>query len=294
MTIKEFLATAQPQISPHSTHPRQDLNEFLSVVLGIKPEDVVMHPEMRISDTALNSLDALVSRQILGEPHAKVAGFTEFCGHKIQLKHDVLIPRPETEQLVELALKNLPEKEDIRILEIGVGSGCIASSITLDLFRKGVPYSYIGIDPSEEAILNTKLNLETLLDVTLEEENDRNKIKNESITLIKTEISNLQKIPNIDVIISNPPYLNQMEMKSLDSSVADHEPAQALDGGEDGTTIYSQIDTYISSLKKPPILFLEISPTIALQLESIFRTQYGEKVFIVKDYFGEERFLLCG
>ena len=179
---------------------------------------------------------SLCARHLAGEPVAYLIGEWEFHGLPIVVTPDVLIPRMDTEVLVDAALRVLVgRKMNARILDLCSGSGCIGCALAHELPAARV----VMVDISEEALAVSKENL-------------RRNHQNRTICL---RADALEKPPmgigTFDLIVSNPPYVASMDILTLDSSVRDYEPIWALDGGEDGYRFYKAIIKYWKSLLRP-------------------------------------------
>ena len=178
----------------------------------------------------------LVCRHLAGEPVAYLIGEWEFYGLPILINENVLIPRVDTEVLVDTALRYLrTRKPDARILDLCAGSGCIGCALAHELPAARV----VMVDISEEALAVSKENL-------------RRNHQNRTICL---KADALEKPPmgigTFDLIVSNPPYVASMDILTLDSSVRDYEPLGALDGGEDGLMFYRAIVRHWTQILRP-------------------------------------------
>jgi release factor glutamine methyltransferase len=197
----------------------------------------------------------LVKRRTAGEPFAYLAGKREFFSLEFAVTRDVLIPRPETEQLVMTVVdwvrrRGLPSA---RIIDLGTGSGCIAVCLA-----KQLPGAQItAVDVSEAALAVARRNAE------------RHGVSGR-VEFARSDL--LADVPagQFDVIVSNPPYITSSEMATLDASVRDHEPHLALDGGADGTDVIARIiDAVPRWLVPGGLLAMEISPTIVSQVNQL-------------------------
>jgi release factor glutamine methyltransferase len=214
----------------------------------------------------------IISRLNEGEPIDYILGYTYFYGLKIKVSMDTLIPRPETEELVELILNENQTNSGLKILDIGTGSGCIA----LGLKSKLVETEIIAIDVSKEAIEIAKRNSNQL---------------GLNINFIQLDIldeSQWSQLTNYDIIVSNPPYIPQEEKKDMTSSVVDYEPHLALFVEKDPLIFYKQILKFATSHLNPNgLVYFETSQIIQLE-------QYdGFQIEKRKDLSSNDRFLKC-
>lgn len=189
------------------------------------------------SDKVESKVNELLERRLKGEPVAYITGRWEFYGLPMIVTPDVLIPRMDTEVLVEAAKDILVGvKMDARILDLCCGSGCISCAISHELPAAKVT----GVDISAAALEICRKN------IALNRMNSR-------ISCMQADAlsSPPMSLGNFDLIVSNPPYIASAEIQTLDTSVKDYEPLWALDGGADGLKFYKSILKYWKSLLKP-------------------------------------------
>ncbi|MBU1999131.1 MAG: peptide chain release factor N(5)-glutamine methyltransferase, partial [Candidatus Omnitrophica bacterium] len=226
-------------------------------------------------------LSAALTKRIKGEPLAYILGEDEFMGLKFKVNEDVLIPRPETEVLVETAIRQLSafsrQLSAIKILEIGTGSGCIAISLAKSLPRAEIT----AIDISSKALEVAKNN--SLLHKAF-------------VKFLQSDLfANPQlRIKNYDLIISNPPYIASPEMNSLPRELR-CEPSIALDGGFDGLNFYRRIIKQAFAYSKDGgLLIMEFGYGQRPALENIFQESGEFEIMdIVKDYNNIERVIVA-
>ena len=218
-----------------------DSEIILSNMLNLSREELLLNLKEKISNKNLKSFKKLILRRKKKEPVAYIVGYKEFWKEKFKVNSNVLIPRPDTEIIVEEALKVIPLDSSKNILDIGTGSGCIALSILRD--RKEC---YVkALDISKNALKVAKYNAK------IQHLENRIRFIN----------SNIDKFCHgkYDIIISNPPYIKSQSIKKLDEDIRMYEPKLSLDGGNDG---FSQIREVIKKssvlIKKKGKLFLEI------------------------------------
>ena len=208
--------------------PRLDSEILLSNSLKISRENILVNLNSKISKKNLNYFKKLIERRKKNEPIAYIVGYKEFWKRKFKVNNDVLVPRPDTEYLVEESLKFIPKNCSLNILDIGTGSGCIILSI---LNERKKCYG-VALDISKKALNVAKFNAKM------------QQIKNR----IKFVNSDIDKFcfGKYDVILSNPPYIKNFDIKYLDKDISFFEPKVALKGGFDG---YSTIRTVIDKSK---------------------------------------------
>ncbi len=224
MTLREWLNRGEEQLSagPHPERARRDVEALLLHLLGKSRAWLMAHADEDFAGCAAIGYAGLLDRRQKGEPLQYITGEAEFYGLPFQVTRDVLIPRPETEHLVEriLALAALFPKP--HILDIGTGSGAIAIALAHHL-----PQAHItAIDLSDPAL-------------TLARENaTRNSV---SLRFLQGDLLAPIAAEVFDIIVSNPPYVPAAERDTLSVEVRDHEPALALFGGDDGLAIYRRL-----------------------------------------------------
>ncbi|MGN6391087.1 MAG: peptide chain release factor N(5)-glutamine methyltransferase [Gemmatimonadales bacterium] len=251
--------------------------EALRVWRDLEPPDGPPSPGLLDSGTRLTAKHAAaylaaVERRAAGEPLAYVTGWTGFRHLTLRSDRRALIPRPETEGLVELVLQRAPRG---RVADVGTGGGCIA----LSLATEGRYEAVVGVDVSPEAI-------------SLARENRR--IVAGRLELVRGDLCAPLGDGTLDALVSNPPYLTSEEYGSLEPSVKSWEPAQALDGGADGLAMLRRLVADGRRVVRPGgWLALEIDATRANRAARDAALHGWTEVAIHRDLFGRERYLLA-
>ena len=219
-----------------------DSEILMSQVLDKSRIDIILNSDTKLSDKETITYNNLIKQRSKKKPIAYLTGKKEFWKYEFYVTKDVLIPRPDTEIIVEQVIKLTKKKSRLKILDIGIGSGCILLSILKE--KKG--FYGTGVDICKKTLDICKANVKEL-DLI-----DR-------IKLFKSDIDNFN-YGKYDLIISNPPYIKMFDLKYLDKDVYDYEPKSALDGGLDGLSKIKQV-IYNSSrlIKRNGILILEIA-----------------------------------
>lgn len=233
-----------------------------------------------ISEDTSRQIDTLASRRANGEPIQYIIGHVEFFGLKINVGRGVLIPRPETELLVEETIKRvmsyeLNQNSKFKILDLCTGSGCIA----IALAKRFPDADVYGIDESDTAIQYATLNAI---------ENDVG-----NVHFIKGDL--FEPVDNImfDCIVSNPPYIRTYDIQNLQREIKDYEPIEALDGGEDGLYFYRKIfGNAHKSLTENGIILFELGYDQADDVEKIAMNAGFKNVTFIKDYAGIKRIFI--
>ena len=220
----------------------------------------------KITPTEYAHIRAMVEERKTGKPLQYILANTNFCGFELDLTPDVLIPRFETELLVEQALKVITSQS--RVLDLCTGSGCIAVAV-----QKKSGAAVTASDLSEAALALAAKNAEK---------------NGAAVTFVQSDLFEKLEGP-FDVIISNPPYVRRAEIPTLSPEVQ-FEPVMALDGGEDGLDFYRRIAAEAPAhLTEKGALFLEVGEGQAREVESLLREEFEVK--ILKDYDGVERMI---
>jgi len=219
-----------------------DSEILMSKVLNKERKFIFLNLNMELDKGKSNHYKYLVHQRSLGKPIAYLLGKKDFWKYEFDISEAVLIPRPDTELIIEKVLEITKYKPKLNVLDIGIGSGCILLSIL-----KERPYFLgTGVDLSKKCIDICEINAQKL--------GIENKVK-----FFKSDIDNF-KYGKYDLIISNPPYINKLSLKYLDKDVIDFEPLKALNGGLDGLSeIKKVINKSSELLKNKGKLILEIA-----------------------------------
>jgi len=232
-----------------------------------------------ISDEEIVKIDKLLKRRSQREPLQYIFGCVDFYGLKIRVGKGVLIPRPETELLVEVAIKTLYSSQltPTRVLDLCTGSGCVALAIA-----KEFPDVQVYATDTSKIALGYAV------------ENARiNRIRNAKF-LIGNLFEPIARRLTVNLIVSNPPYIRRDELKSLQPEIRDWEPIDALDGGEDGLDYYREIIPGAKRhLKKGGFLVLELGFNQSEMVRKIAEDAGFIDISLVRDYAGIERILVA-
>tara|TARA_Y100001935_G_C17299658_1_gene508382 strand:- start:1643 stop:2485 length:843 start_codon:yes stop_codon:yes gene_type:complete len=249
-----------------------DSEILMSKVLNKKRDYIILNLEKSLSSENFAFFKHLVNERLKGKPVAYLTGKKNFWKDEFYVNENVLIPRPDTEIIVEQILEIYKNKKNLRILEIGVGSGCILLSILKE--KKG--FTGAGIDVSKGCVKVCKSNIKKL------------KISNK-INLYKSDIDNFY-FGKYDLIISNPPYIKKTDINSLERDVKDFEPKLALDGGLDGLSEIRKIINKSSELiKKNGKLVLEVAYDQKFKVNSLLKKKGFYINKILKDLNNNDR-----
>jgi release factor glutamine methyltransferase len=282
MTVIELLRWSTGTLKDHQIeNPRLNAELLLAHSLSLSREELYVHLHGELKEGEKGALEKLIQRRISGEPLQYILGHQEFWSINFKVDPRVLIPRPETEVLVEQSLSILSEKpfeENPSVLEIGTGSGAIAVALA----KEAKNIFLVATDISRDALV-------------LARENAKSAGVQDKIQFVNGDLFGPFRFSKerglFDLILSNPPYIIRSEIPSLAEEVREHEPAIALDGGEDGLEIYrrliSQAPFY---LRDGGWLLLEVGQG---QAEIVAEQMEGSKSFsephIQPDLSGLER-----
>jgi release factor glutamine methyltransferase len=259
-----------------------DAAVLLGHTLEFTREQLVLAADRIISPAQLRAYGCLVARRCAHEPTAYITGRREFWSLDIFVTPAVLIPRPETERVVEIVLELTGESRatgPLRILDIGTGSGAIAVALASELPRAKI----FATDISGAALAVAAENAA------------RNRVA-EKIEFVRSDL--FDRIPTdepIDLIVSNPPYVCRGEIAALDPGVSRWEPRTALDGGTDGLDFYRRMAAQVfDRLRSNGAVVVEIGAGMAEAVRAIFKDGAGcAEVEIHKDYAGKERVVVA-
>jgi release factor glutamine methyltransferase len=257
--------------------PRINAELLLANIIGCKRLDLYLAFDRPLSDPELNNYRELIKRRASFEPLQYIVGTIEFYGLEIKVNPSVLIPRPETEVLVEYIIKKLSDIGKLDILEIGCGSGNIAISLAFHLKQAKI----ITTDISEAAL-------------KLAEENSSLLGVSDRINFINHNILNddLDKFPSFDAIVSNPPYVAKDDYSSLQKEIRNFEPRFAVTDESDGLTFYRAISQKaFSQLKSNGFLFFEMAQGQHDEVRIIMMNNNFTNIEVIKDYQNIERII---
>lgn len=246
-------------------------------LLGISKVDLLLK-NIPLTASQSDELDALAKRRISGEPMQYILGYVEFYGLTIHVGPGVLIPRPETELLVEQVVKDRAQRTDDRaqskmdILDLCTGSGCIGLALA-----KNFPHAQVyGVDRSDAALKYAAKNAAA------------NSINN--IRFFSGDLYVPVEGMGFDLIVSNPPYIPKNDIKDLQIEIRGHEPMSALDGGIDGLDFYRRILAEAPQyLNAGGMVVLEIGIDQAKDIKQLAEDAGFGNIRLIKDYSGIER-----
>ena len=287
MILKDFKSDFTKQLS--STYPQSEIDSFFFIlieeILGFKRIDSVLKADFLISSDVLNQLQNITERLLKEEPIQYITGNTEFYGLPFLVNKNTLIPRPETEELVEWIITEVSEIHgknitNFSILDIGTGTGCIPISIKHNLPNTIVSAIDVSLEALKVARKNAKLN-------TVE------------INFIEQDILNTDDLnqvldsKKIDIIVSNPPYVRNLEKAEIKNNVLENEPHLALFVEDNNPLIfYDKIaNLAVKHLTKNGLLFFEINQYLGKETVEILNKKGFKNIELKKDFVGNDRMI---
>jgi release factor glutamine methyltransferase len=259
-----------------------EVKSFFYLILESKHQlkrvDLALHPDLSFSEAEIGAWDAIVSQLENEIPIQYILGETSFYGLPFVVNINVLIPRPETEELVEWILfnnSNTSSLKNLSILDIGTGSGCIAIALA-----KHLPGARVfAVDVSEEALATAKKNAEM------------NEVAISFLHLNILETENLHQ--QFDIIVSNPPYVRNLEKGSIQNNVLHHEPHLALFVEDDDALLFYRKITALAKINLNPNgeLYFEINQYLSKEMVDLMENSGWDKVELRKDIYGNDRMI---
>ncbi len=299
MTIGEFVKYFEAELAPLQWYDRREVRSMASYLLkeiaGVERYKLIVEPQMELSGDCEADLIGCVHKMKQGEPLQYVLGYEYFCGHKFKVAPGVLIPRPETEELVNMILADSPslnlsaesgenENGSLRVLDICAGSGCIAWSLAA-----GLPGSKVwGCDISEEA-------LEIARSQKISSASEVSFFKCDVLdSLAEETIIGASGGGCFDIIVSNPPYVCDAERSQMRPNVLDYEPDLALFvPDDDPLKFYGRIVELSGGekglLRRGGMLYFEVNERFALETSALMQSAGFVECRIICDMFGKER-----
>lgn len=282
MKIKQYKSEFLDQLSP--IYGSDEAESFFFLILENKHQlkriDLALDLGLEFSDAEINVWNAILEQLKLQIPIQYLLGTTHFFGLEFYVNKDVLIPRPETEELVDWIIKNQKlkvESHKIKILDIGTGSGCIAISLAKNLINAQV----FAIDISEKALATAQKNA------------DLNKVNVNFIQKNILETANLDQ--DFDIIVSNPPYVRNLEKAEIQKNVLDNEPHLALFVEDnDALIFYKKIaELALKNLSKNGVLYFEINQYLGKETEELLKNLGFKNIELRKDIYGNNRMIFA-
>ena len=281
MTIKKFITLSAFKIKDKYVNSEAVyiLNLFVCEFLAINKATLFLKQEENATNDLKKHIENIVERLLKDEPFQYILGYEEFYGYKFQVNKDVLIPRPETEELVEWILRNCREDKTYKILDIGTGTACIPITLSKNLKKSNISACDISTKALEIAEINNKTN-------------------QTEVVLFQLDIldkSKWKSYQNSDVIVSNPPYIPNKEKTLMANNVLQHEPHIALFVADDNALIFYETiaEFAIFNLKNNGFLFFECNEFNAQEVIYMLKEKHFFNIELAKDINGRDRMIKC-
>jgi release factor glutamine methyltransferase len=268
MTIAKTLRQIQEKLSSVSgDFARSEAERILTFLFECSRSELYLSLHEKLPPVIRDLIDAIVNRRLKDEPLAYILGSVYFYNKEFLVSPDVLIPRPDTEILVEQVLKNEPAAGDCRFLDLGTGCGCIAAILT----GQNPQWKAVASDISVAALKIAQKNCPKGI-----------------LLLCADRLTAIKK--QLDFIVCNPPYIASSVLPTLEKSVCDFEPLRALDGGQDGLDFYRYLATTAKPLLRPRgRIYCEIGYNQGKEVPAIFKKKGWRDIRVVKDNAGHPR-----
>ena len=269
-----------------NSQDEQEIESFFFILTeylhNLKRVDVALNPNFKLSEAEVEKWNTILAQLQLEKPIQYITGEAWFYGLKFEVNENTLIPRPETEELVEWILNSsiTHHPTPITILDIGTGTGCIPIALKANLPQANVS----AIDVSEKAIEVAKRNAEL------------NKVEVNFIQANILEVEDLSQLPSsYNIIVSNPPYVRNLEKQEIKKNVLDYEPHLALFVEDtDALLFYRKIaQLAIKNLSENGLLFFEINQYLGNETVELLQNLGFKNIELKKDMFGNDRMIRC-
>lgn len=271
--VKAWTSARQRLKNAGIESPVIDARLLLEAAAGVSRTDIVTDPYREIAADQAATLDDYLARRVAREPVSHILGRKGFWKILLNVNRDVLTPRPDSEVIVDLVLKSIPEGRKFDILDLGVGSGAIILAILAERpAARGV-----GIELSPEALAVAR-------------ENAANLGLDGRIALLRGDWTSGLADESFEVVVANPPYIRSSEIETLEPEVKDYEPRLALDGGADGLDAYRVLVDQILRVLKPGGAFhVEIGHDQSKEVEALFKAAGALMVETTRDLADKDR-----
>lgn len=281
-SVREIITELRTLLAPIAgTGEARAMSEIIvEDTTGLSRTKILTNPDYVLSAESCERIRRIGEAVKEGEPVQYALGQAQFRGRRFIVRPGVLIPRPETAELVDIIVDDAGGRADLHVLDVGSGSGCIACSLARDLSFPHVT----AMDISPVAVEVTSINADAL---------------NVKVDVVKADILDYRTgLPGrdlFDIVVSNPPYILESEKSEMDARVLDHEPGTALFVPEDDPLVFYRTIAKKAWTRMPSGggIYFEINPLCAGQLQSLMQDIGYADVKVIRDYRGQLRFLTC-
>lgn len=277
MTMRETMQKLRNALRP--IYGDRETEAIIRIIFhylkGWNTVDMIIHESDTLSSFLESEIDRILRRLLRHEPIQYITGEARFHGMEFHVTPDVLIPRPETDELVDIIVGDANDASDLRILDIAAGSGCIAIALA-----RSLPFPRVSaLEISEAALKVARDNASRL---------------KADVSFIHADIFKWQPSPtSFDIIVSNPPYIDESEKAAMEPNVLEYEPAQALFVPDsDPLVFYRRIaEVARTGLSEGGRLYLEINPRHAAELSELLKKNGFSDIEVIKDSYEKDRFI---
>ncbi|MGM9870456.1 MAG: peptide chain release factor N(5)-glutamine methyltransferase [Muribaculaceae bacterium] len=282
MTVKELLAGLRTALTPAvgDGEARAMAEIIVEDTTGLSRTKIVVNPDYVLTPESVERIESVRDKVLAGEPVQYALGQAQFRGRTFAVEPGVLIPRPETAQLVDIIIDEADGRSDLRVLDVGCGSGCIACSLARDLRYARVT----ALDINATAVRMTRTNASAL---------------GVKVDVLQADVldyrTSFPGSDDYDIVVSNPPYVLDSEKCAMDARVVDYEPQGALFVPDDDPLLFYRTiaKKAWTRLSRGGRIYFEINPLCAGRLVALMFDIGYIDVEITRDYRGEQRFLTC-
>jgi release factor glutamine methyltransferase len=282
--VKEAIQKLHKEFASTLPNPDTAIMELMESLLDTNETGIIQSLNEELEDEQKKTLELIIKRMKKEEPIEYITGLSHFYGHRFKVDTSTLIPRVETEMLVAMTSEKIYEKlyakerDDINVVDIGTGSGCIIISLAAALQGK---INFFATEFNKKAMKIAKENIEAY------------DLKDTIKTKVGDLLEPLHEDINFDVIVANLPYIPEKDMDTLPKSVQQYEPPQALKGGKNGHEIIERLLKQAGSrLNDSGVILLEAQPKIMNKIENRAQEIYPQaNIKVTKDVFDKDRFL---
>ncbi len=278
MNYRELISALTPLHG--SGEARAIVRMVMEERFGLSMTDLLLGKDTTLSLEKRAEFEKIAQRLLTGEPVQYVLGYADFFGHRFRVTPNVLIPRPETEELVQWSIQEMKSQTDLKIVDLCTGSGCIATSLALAFPEAQV----VGVDISEGALAVARDNAHTL-------GADNVSFIQQDILHLPSDISHLPS--SISLLTANPPYVRASEAVEMSATVLDHEPSLALFVPDDDPLLFYRAIAHIGHklLSSNGLILVELNTNLSDETRQLFADAGYNDLEIRQDNFGRPRML---
>ena len=284
MTIGELLRKGMLRLKDSDIdNYAGEARDLIMFLTGYNAAALFMHDGDEVSPDLSEQYDSMIDKRCTHYPIQYLMGETCFMGYNFKCRENVLIPRFDTENLVEAAVESVKDRDSLKVLDMCTGTGCIGLSFYMERLKQGVRDKVTLADISDHALSLAKDNRDSFSDIHIED-----------IEVIKTDLFSELEGRRYDVLLSNPPYIPTEVCDELEKDVRDFEPRLALDGDRDGLSFYRRIISGMKDyLSVGAVIFMEIGCEQFEDVKKLMMDEGYGYISLIKDLSGLDRVVSC-